>query len=40
MRKLLTIIASVAIFAFSGCAGASSKPVSANNPYAGKEVST
>lgn len=40
MRKLFTIIASVAILAFAGCAGASSKPVAANNPFAGKEVST
>jgi len=40
MRKILTIIASVAILAFSGCAGASSKPTAENNPYAGKEVST
>jgi len=40
MKKLFTIIASVAILAFSGCAGASSKPTATNNPYVGKEVST
>lgn len=40
MIKLLTIVASMAILAFSGCAGASSKPAAANNPYVGKEVST
>ena len=40
MKKLFTTLASVAIFAFSACSGASTKPVAANNPYIGKEVST
>ena len=38
MKKLLSIIASLAVLSFTGCTSAAPKAV--NNPYTGKEIST
>jgi len=39
MRKLLTLIASIAVLSFVGC-GSATPAAASNNPYAGKDIST
>jgi hypothetical protein len=40
MKKILTLIVSVAILSFCGCAGKGTQAVASSNPYIGKDVST